>query len=116
MMVWPLVVKSCAAICTLVRSGGCLAPQSALRHAIIPTLRQQGMDMEETQRGTPYWTRARLLKRVFALELGMCPFCQRGVLRHIAVITQGAVIGNPPPSETLCRPPHRACPCPPSTL
>ena len=76
----------------LVRYGGCLAPHSHLRHAIMPTPRQQGRDGEETQRGTPYWTWARLLKRVFALEMGPCPFCQRGVLRLIAVITQGEVI------------------------
>ena len=76
----------------LVRYGGCLAPHSHLRHAIMPTPRQQGRDGEETQRGTPYWTWARLLKRVFALEMGPCPFCQRGVLRLIAVITQGEVM------------------------
>src|SRR5262249_19217621 len=34
----------------LVRYGGCLAPHSHLRHAIMPTPRQQGMDGEETQR------------------------------------------------------------------
>src|SRR5213594_4394658 len=78
----------------LVRYSGCLAPHSALREAIIPTPRQQGVDGEETQRGTPYWPWARLLKRVFALEMGTCPFCQRGVLRSIAVITQGEVISK----------------------
>ncbi len=78
----------------LVRYSGCLAPHSALREAIIPTPRQQGVDGEETQRGTPYWPWARLLKRVFALEMGTCPFCQRGVLRIIAVITQGEVISK----------------------
>jgi hypothetical protein len=36
----------------LVRYGGCLAPHSRLRAAIIPTPRQQGMDGEETQTGT----------------------------------------------------------------
>jgi hypothetical protein len=76
----------------LVRYGGCLAPHSTLREAIIPTPRQQGVDGEEMQQGTPYWTWARLLKRMFALEMGACPFCQRGVLRLIAVITQGEVI------------------------
>ena len=50
------------------------------------------MDGEETQRGTPYWTWARLLGRVFALEMGTCPLCHRGTLRLIAVITQGEVI------------------------
>src|SRR5215475_8339154 len=76
----------------LVRYGGCLAPHSHLRRSVIPTPRQQGIDGEETQRGAPYWTWARLLKRVFALEMGTCPFCQRGVLRLIAVITQGEVM------------------------
>jgi len=78
----------------LVRYSGCLAPHSALREAIIPTPRQQGVDGEETPRGTPYWPWARLLKRVVALEMGTCPFCQRGVLRLIAVITQGEVISK----------------------
>ena len=67
---------------------------SALREAIRPTPRQQGMDGEETQRGSPYWPWARLLKRVFALEMGTCPWCQRGTLRLIAVITQGEVISK----------------------
>jgi hypothetical protein len=78
----------------LVRYGGCLAPHSHLRESIIPTPRQQGIDGEETPRGTPYWTWARLLKRVFALEMGTCPLCQHGVLRLIAVITQGEVISK----------------------
>ena len=78
----------------LVRYGGCLAPHSHLRGAIIPTPRQQGVDGEETPRGTPYWSWARLLQRVFALEMAHCPLCQRGVLRLIAVITQGEVISK----------------------
>jgi hypothetical protein len=76
----------------LVRYSGCLAPPSHLRGSVIPTPRQQGVDGEEPQRGTPYWTWARLLKRVFDLEMGTCPWCHRGVLRLIAVITQGEVI------------------------
>jgi hypothetical protein len=76
----------------LVRYGGCLAPHSHLRAAILPTPRQQGLDGEEMPRSTPYWPWARLLKRVFALEMGTCPWCQRGTLRLIAVITQGEVI------------------------
>ena len=35
---------------------------------------------------------ARLLQRVFALDMMHCPWCQRGTLRLIAVITQGEVI------------------------
>jgi len=33
-----------------------------------------------------------LLKRVFALDMARCPFCQQGALRIIAAITQGEVI------------------------
>jgi Putative transposase len=76
----------------LVRYGGCLAPHSHLRGSIIPTPRQQGIDGAETERDTPYWTWAQLLGRVFHLEMITCPFCQRGALRLIAVITQGEVI------------------------
>jgi hypothetical protein len=76
----------------LVRYGGCLAPHSHLRGSVIPTPRQQGVDGDEAPIGTPYWHWARLLGRVFHLEMAMCPFCQRGVLRLIAVITQGEVI------------------------
>jgi hypothetical protein len=75
-----------------VRSSGCLAPHSHLRGAIIPTPRQQGVEDEATDTGSPRWSWARLLKRVFALEMARCPFCQRGALRIIAAITQGEVI------------------------
>ena len=76
----------------LVRYGGCLAPHSHLRGAIIPTPRQQGVDEEETDTGSPRWDWARLLKRVFALDMARCPFCQQGALRIIAALTQGEVI------------------------
>jgi hypothetical protein len=76
----------------LVRYGGCLAPHSHLRGAIRPTPRQQGLDGEEAHTGTPYWPWARLLGRVFGLDMRTCPFCRRGALRIIAVITQEAVI------------------------
>src|SRR6266567_277441 len=76
----------------LVRYGGCLAPHSTLRAAIIPTRRQQGLDGAEAPTGTPYWPWARLLGRVFGLDMRTCPFCRRGTLRLIAVITQEAVI------------------------
>jgi hypothetical protein len=75
----------------LVRYGGCLAPHSHLRGSVIPTPRQQGVD-EETDTRSPCWSWARLLHRVFALDLAHCPFCQQGTLRLIAVITQGEVI------------------------
>src|SRR5262249_36384869 len=76
----------------LVRYGGCLAPHSHLRGAIRPTPRQQGLDGEEAPPGTPYCPCARLLGRVFGLEMHTCPFCRRGSLHIIAVITQEAVI------------------------
>jgi hypothetical protein len=75
----------------LVRYGGCLAPHSHLRGCVIPTPRQQGMDGEAPP-GTPYWPWARLLGRVFGLDMTTCPFCHRGTLRIIAVITQESVI------------------------
>jgi hypothetical protein len=75
----------------LVRYGGCLAPHSHLRGRVIPTPRQQGVD-EETDTRSPCWSWARLLKRVFALDMARGPWCQQGMLRIIAVITQGAVI------------------------
>jgi hypothetical protein len=76
----------------LVRYAGCLAPHSTLREAIIPTPRQQGVDGEEAKTGTPSWSWARLLGRVFALDMATCPFCRRGSLRIIAAITQAEVI------------------------
>src|SRR5262249_41259881 len=76
----------------LVRYGGCLAPHSHLCGVIRPTPRQQGLDGEETHPGTPYWPWARLLGRVFGLDMRTCPFCRRGSLRIIAVITQESVI------------------------
>src|SRR5262249_44810793 len=63
-----------------------------LREAIRPTPRQQGLDGEEAHPGTPYWPWARLLGHVFGLEMRTCPFCRRGTLRIMAVITQESVI------------------------
>ncbi len=76
----------------LVRYGGCLAPHSHLRGAILPTPRQQGLDEPEACPTSPRWNWAWLLQRVFGLEMVTCPWCQRGTLRLIAVITQGAVV------------------------
>ena len=76
----------------LVRYAGCLAPHSTLREAILPTPRQQGVDGEEAKTGTPSWSWARLLGRVFALDMVTCPWCRRGALRIIAAITQASVI------------------------
>ena len=76
----------------LVRYAGCLAPHSTLREAIIPTPRQQGVDGEEAKTGTASWSWARLLGRVFALDMTTCPLCRCGSLRIIAAMTQESVI------------------------
>ena len=76
----------------LVRYGGCLAPQSKLRGAIIPTPRQQGMAEPDARTPLPHWSWARLLKRVFAIDMERCPICQQGTLRIIAVISEVSVI------------------------
>jgi hypothetical protein len=76
----------------LVRYSGCLAPHSKLRDAIVPTPRQQGTDGDEMKTASPYWKWARLLGRVFDLDMGTCPFCHRGTLRIIAAITHESVI------------------------
>jgi Putative transposase len=76
----------------LVRYGGCLAPHSHLRGAILPTPRQQGLDGPEACPTSPRWSWARLLQRVFDVDMARCPFCHQGTLRIIAVITQGEVI------------------------
>jgi hypothetical protein len=70
----------------LVRYGGCVAPHSTLRAAIIPTPRQQGVDGDKSKTGTPYWHWARLLGRVFDVAMATCPFCRRGSLRIMAAI------------------------------
>ena len=53
-----------------------------------------------------------------ALEMATCPFCQRGTLRLIAVITQGEVIRKILRHlKRRCRPaPHCACSCSPRDL
>jgi hypothetical protein len=78
----------------LVRYGGCLAPHSHLRGAILPTPRQQGLDASEVGPASPRWSWARLLQRVFDVDMATCPFCHQGTLRLIAVITQGEVISK----------------------
>jgi hypothetical protein len=76
----------------LVRYGGCLAPHSKLRAAIIPTPLQQGMEAPEGAAASPNWSWAQLLKRVFAIDMARCPVCQQGRLRIIAAITDRSVI------------------------
>ena len=51
-----------------------------------------GMEGEETQTGTSYWHWARLLGRVFNVDMATCSFCHRDSLRIIAAITHESVI------------------------
>ena len=76
----------------LVRYGGCLAPHSNVRAALIPTPRQQGVEEPKDSTASPNWSWARLLKRVFGIDMERCPVCQQGRLRIIAVITERSVI------------------------
>jgi Putative transposase len=94
----------------LVRYAGCLAPHSTQREAIIPTPRQQGVGGEEAKTGTPSWSQARLLGRVFALDMATCPFCRRGSLRIIAAITQAEVIRKMLPHLKLAADPPPLAP------
>ena len=48
------------------------------RGAILPTPRQCGGDEAETDTGAPRWSWAWLVKRVCALEMVRCSFCQWG--------------------------------------
>ena len=90
-----------------VRYGGCLAPHRKLRAAITPTPRQQGVP-EAASPVSSRWGWARLLKRVFSIDMEHCPRCQQGTLRLIAALTSRPIIGKilchlkraaePPPS------------------
>ena len=74
-----------------VRYAGCLAAHSKLRSAIIPTPRQQGIEPPASPVASR-WGWARLLKRVFSIDLERCPRCQSGTLRLIAAITSRPVM------------------------
>ena len=76
----------------LVRYGGCLAPHSRRREAVIPTRRQQGVEGHEASPEATRWRWARLLQRVFPIDMATWPCCQRGSLRIIVAITQVEVI------------------------
>jgi hypothetical protein len=72
--------------------GGCLASHSNLRGSITPTPRQQGMHEGEANPNPAHWSWARLLKRVFAIDMATCPQCQQSPLRLIAAITDPPLI------------------------
>ena len=76
-----------------VRYAGCLAAHSKLRRAITPTPRQQGIEAPVGPVSSR-WAWARLLKRVFTLDMERCPRCQAGILRLIAAITERSIISR----------------------
>src|SRR5712691_8797418 len=65
------------------RTAAC-APRSRCRHV--------SRAWKSLRPAAPRWSWARLLKRVFDLDMATCPFCQRGALRIIAAITPEVVI------------------------
>jgi hypothetical protein len=68
-----------------------LAAHSKLRGAITPTPRQQGIEAEARPVSSRFdW--ARLLKRVFAIDMERCPQCQQGTLRIISAITYQPIL------------------------
>ena len=69
-----------------------LAVLRAERSSAGGTPRQQGVDGPEANTGTPRWSWARLLQRVFDLDMATCLLCRRGALRIIAALTQAAVL------------------------
>ena len=80
-----------------VRDAGCWAAHRKLRGASPPTRRQQGIETQARPVASR-WAWARLLKRVFSLDLEGCPRCPSGRLRIIAAITCRPVI-----RRMLCR-------------
>jgi putative transposase len=102
----------------LVRYGGCLAPHSHLRAAILPTPRQQGLDGEEIPRSTP------VLDVGQTSEARVCPrdghvsiVPARDTAAHRRHHARRGDWQNPPPSEARCRPtPHCAGPYSPSRM
>ena len=95
----------------LVRYGGCLAPHSHLRGAILPTPRQQGLDEPEACPTAPRWSWAQ------AAPAGLCP--GYGTLSTVSAGHAAAHRRHhagrghpqdPPPSETVAADPPPIAP------
>jgi hypothetical protein len=91
----------------LIRYHGVLAPNSKLRARVVPQgpparahLATGVAAPAECEQAEPVRTRAqligwaRLLKRVFDIDLRRCPSCGAGALKIIAAILQRAAIGK----------------------
>ena len=78
----------------LIRFHGVLAPHARLRAAIVPGPAQKPSEQADEHAHAPTrmnW--ARLLKRVFAIDVEHCPQCG-GALKIIAAIEEPAVIAK----------------------
>jgi len=84
----------------LVRYGGCLAPHSHLRGAIIPTPRQQGVDEEETDTESPRWSWTRL---PLVSAGGAAPHRRHHVCEVIRKILQHLKLSADPPPMAPAR-------------
>ena len=76
----------------LIRFHGVLAPNAGLRAAIVPGPAKSEPADEHAHGAPARMSWARLLKRVFDLDLEHCPQCG-GEFRIIAAIEEPAVIG-----------------------
>ncbi|NJN40067.1 MAG: hypothetical protein HC807_03285 [Gammaproteobacteria bacterium] len=76
----------------LIRFHGVLAPHAGLRAAIVPgTLEKASEPAHEPAHAAARLSWARLLKRVFDIDIEHCPACG-GTLKIIAAIEEPAVI------------------------
>jgi hypothetical protein len=84
--------SACTPGCAVVRFHGVLAPNAGLRAAIVPGPVQNPIEhAEEHARTSARMGWARLLKRVFDIDLEHCPQCG-GEFKIIAAIEEPAVI------------------------
>jgi hypothetical protein len=74
-----------------VRYAGCLAAHSNLRGAITPTPSHRGIETQASPVASR-WAWARLLKRVFALDLERCSRCHSGTLQILTALTYRPVM------------------------
>ena len=76
----------------LTRYGGILAPAAQDRAAVVPSPKEAAADPEQLAKGGNYhW--AAMLKRIFAVDLAICPRCG-SLLKSIAAITDPVSIAT----------------------
>jgi hypothetical protein len=71
--------------------GGLFGRAQQVGEGLSPTPRQQGIEAQASPASSRFgW--ARLLKRVFSIDMERCPRCHLGALRTIAAITYRPII------------------------